>query len=113
MNRFPQALFRAGGVELIEGKPFTTKMVHDEDQLAEASADGFHETADDALADAEAKLAEAQKRDADAAGSESTKPPTREELELKAKELGIEFKAQTSNKKLAADIEAKLAEAQQ
>lgn len=35
-------------------------------------------------------------------------PPTREELEEKAKELGIKFDGRTSNAKLAANIEAAL-----
>lgn len=112
MNRFPQALFRAGGAEVIEGKPFTSKMVQDEEQLEAARAEGFRDTTDEALSDADAKLAEA-KKDSDADGSDDNRPPSRAELEVKAKELGIEFKAQTSNKKLAELVDAKLAEATQ
>lgn len=114
MKRFPQALFRAGGIELIEGKPFTSKMVQDEAELKAARAEGFHETTDDAHDAAEAKLAEANKKTVGSAGGTGggdDTAPTREELAQKATELGIPFKPQTANKKLAELIEAKLAEA--
>lgn len=105
MNRFPQAVFRAGGAELIEGEAFTSRMVHDEDEFDAAQAEGFHATTEEAIA---AKLPEPAADDEQDAADNA--PPTRAELELKAKELGIAFKPHTSDKKLGEAIAAKLAE---
>ncbi len=104
MNRFPQAVFRAGGAEMIEGEAFTSRMVQDEDELQAAQSDGFHSTTSEAIA---AKLAKEAEEDHD---DDDSAPPTRAELETKAKELGIQFKPQTSDKKLGEAIAAKLAE---
>jgi hypothetical protein len=106
MNRFPQAVFRAGGAELIEGEAFTSRMVQDEAEFDAAQAEGFHATTDEAIA---AKLQEPAAADEQDDAADNA-PPTRAELELKAKELGIAFKPHTSDKKLGEAIDAKLAE---
>ncbi len=48
MNQFPQALYRAGGAELIDGRKFTSRMVHSAEELEAAQAEGFHATPDEA-----------------------------------------------------------------
>lgn len=107
---YPKAVFRAPGVELVDGQGVTSRVVADGEQLEQALADGWHEKASAAVQahqdELDAAAAREKKQDEPAA-------PTRAELEQKAKELGISFKPQTSDKKLAADIEAKLAEAAQ
>lgn len=116
-NRFPQMLYKAGGPEQIHGGSFSTLVVNDADEQAAALADGWCETTPDALDAQQAEKERATRAAAEAAaklaeqtGGESTKPPTREELEQKAGELGIPFSARVSDKKLGEAISAKLAE---
>ena len=61
----------------------------------------------------EAALKAAQEAEAEAARkaqeeADKTAPPTREELEAKAKELGVKFDGRTGDAKLSALIEEKL-----
>jgi hypothetical protein len=91
-------MYRHGGTWQLESGLYTVRMVMDADEMATAKKDGFH--LDQYAALDAAKLAE----------KGDNRAPTREELEAKATELGIAFKPQTSNKKLSADIAAKLAE---
>lgn len=105
---FPKAVFFAPGEELVDDLKVTSRVVSDADALEQALADGWHETAAAAAEAHQAKL-DAQKPKSD----DENRAPTRAELEQKATELGIPFKAQTSNKKLADEIAAKLAEAAQ
>jgi len=108
---YPLALFRYGGSEDVDGVPVTSCVVLNVEQLEAAQADGWHRSAPEALAAHEAKLAEDEaEATAKRETAEDSKPPTRPELEAKAKELGIAFKPQTSSKQLLAAIEAKLAE---
>ena len=113
MQRFPQALFRAGGAEVIEGRTFTSQLVHDEAALDAALADGWYETADEADAlrpDLEAaKQAEHVPTD-ESTSSEEAKQPTRAELEAEAKALGVTFRSNTSDATLTERIAAKRAE---
>lgn len=107
-NEFPQMLYRAPGPLPIHGGMFDTLIVNDETERADALAAGWFATtpeAGEAAAEAASEV-EASK----AASTDSTKPPTREELEQKAAELGIPFSARVSDKKLAEAIAAKLAE---
>lgn len=59
MNKFPQALYLAGGVEKLESGLFTTKLVNDENELEVSLADGWHTCQEDANAAKEAAEAEA------------------------------------------------------
>jgi hypothetical protein len=95
---FPRCMYRHGGTWQLESGLFTIQTVQDADEMEAAKKDGFH--LDQYAALDAAKLAE----------QGDNRAPTREELEAKATELGIAFKPQTSNKKLSADIAAKLAE---
>lgn len=99
MDRFPQMLYRAGGNEQHHGGNFATLTVDSDEALEAALADGWHESTPAALDAIQPK--------------EPTEPaaPTREELEQKAAELGVEFGARWGDKKLVDAIAAKLAEA--
>lgn len=105
---FPKAVFMAPGSELVDGHGVTSRVVTDQVALEQALADGWHESAPAAI-EAHQAVLDAQKPKTD----DDNRAPTRAELEQKAAELGISFKAQTSNKKLAEDIAAKLADAAQ
>lgn len=112
MDEFPKMLYRAGGPEPIHGGYFSTRIVHDADEHGKAAAEGWFDTTPNALqAQAEERAQAAEAAAKLAAARDDLKPTTREELEAKATELGIPFKPQTSDKKLAEAIAAKLAAA--
>lgn len=96
------ALYKAPGEQEIWGHKLACMNCPDEDVEA-ILADGWH--TDPNAAAAAGKAPEHVKADA----PEDVAPPTREELEAKAKELGIEFDGRNSDKKLAAKIAAALA----
>jgi len=102
MSQFPRAVFKADGCELIDGERFTSAIAHDADQLQARLADGWH------LSTAEAK--QTQQSEAQDTTEEVEALPSREDLERKARELGIEFHGRLGDKKLAERIAAKLAE---
>ena len=106
---FPKMMFRfpATGVAsaLLEGATYDTCDVADADAEAARAAEGWHTTWPAARqADADAKAAAA----AVARQAAENTPPTREELEQKARELGIAFDGRTSDKKLSDLIKATL-----
>lgn len=94
--QFPQMLYKACGSEQIHGGRFSTLVVSNEQEHADAIASGWFETTDAAV--------EAS------APAEDNSPATREELEQKATELGIPFSSRTSDKKLRDLIAATLEE---
>lgn len=105
MDQFPQMLYRAGGSEVYDGSRFSTTIVQDLTELEAALAGGWHETM------AAAKLADqVPAPEAPPPADDAIKPPTRDELEQKARELGIAFHHNTGDKKLVDLIAAKLAE---
>lgn len=114
-DQFPQMLYKASGPKQIHGGNFSTLVVNDADEHAAALAEGWCETTPDAL-DAQQAEKERAAREAAAAklaeqtSGDSTKAPTREELEQQAGKLGIPFSARVSDKKLGEAIAAKLAE---
>lgn len=81
------------------------KLVENEAQFDAALAGGWFRTVPEAVSGIAAKLAEPP-----APADDDTAPPTRAELEQKAKELGIQFSANIGDAKLAERIAAKLAE---
>lgn len=105
MNEFPRMMYQAGGPEAIHGGHFSTLVVHDATELDAALAGGWHLTTPEALA------ANAPKPDLDALAFnvDDDAPPTRAELEAKARELGVEFTARLGDAKLAERIAAALA----
>lgn len=107
MSAFPKMLYKAGGPHDIHGGKFDTHIVHDVDELDTALAGGWHKTTP------EAKAAAAKPVSTAAASStaipDDNAPPTRAELEQKARELGIDFATNIGDKKLAERIDAALA----
>ena len=100
MNEYPRMIYHAGGPEEIHGGRFSTLIVHNDDELAAALAEGWHLTTKDASTPAPAAPAPAAPDD--------NAPPTRAELEAKATELGIEFSPRIGDAKLAERIAEKL-----
>ena len=90
------ALYKPGS-EVIDGYKATCLIVPDKDLDAHL-ADGWVKTLAETVAPVE-PVQDATLID------EATKPPTREEMELKATELKIKFDGRTSDKKLSALIE--------
>lgn len=95
MNQFPQMIYKAGGTEEIHGGKFSALIVQDADELAAALAGGWALTTDEA-------------RDAGSETPSDNAAPTRDELEQKARELGIEFSPRLGDAKLAERIDAAL-----
>lgn len=105
-------LYKCPGPHAIHGGHFDYTVVED-DQVEAAQADGWHLTtpeAKQAYDDAQAAESDAREKAAEVeaaqALSDTTKPPTREELEQMATKLGIAFSPRTSDKKLRSQIEA-------
>lgn len=113
MEKFPQALYRAPGAEVYEGRSFTTRLVRDEEQLQAALADGWHESPADASAAEDAAKAQqgAELQPADAPSPADPAAPARAELEAEATALGVKFRGNTSDETLIERIAA--AKAQQ
>lgn len=108
MDKFPQMLFRCPGPEQFHGGTFTITAVDDMTQLEAAVEAGWHETPLSAIAAFEATKATEQKQRDDVGSTGDNAPPTRAELEQKAKELGLEFSPNIGDKKLAERIAEKL-----
>ena len=100
---FPTLVYKDGGPHQRPGGTFDYKRIVNESELAAALADGWFPTLVEATQPAAVDPTEVPPDD-DA-------PPTREELETKARELGIKFDGRTSDKALLAKIEAALADA--
>jgi hypothetical protein len=103
MRLLPTILYRVPGAHF--GPPGVTydyRGIDTEEALEAALADGWHESLVAAMAPPVA-TPEAAPVPADDA------PVTREELEQKAEELGIKVDGRWSDKRLVAEIEAKMA----
>ena len=101
MMEFPTLVYKNGGPHQRPGGTFDYKRIVNDDQLAAALADGWFLTLVEATQPAAIDQSEVSPDD-DA-------PPTREELETKARELGLKFDGRTSDKTLLSKIEAALA----
>lgn len=98
-NQFPRMVFKQGGPHEIHGGRFDYHIVADAGELSSALADGWHLSTADATGPAKASTVVEPEDDA---------PPTRTELEAKARELKIAFDGRTSDARLAAKITAAL-----
>lgn len=96
---FPRMIYRLGSMAVLEAGTFDHKLVGSAEELEAAQADGWHL---DQFAAAEA----GQPKGAPEDDVPDNDPPTRAELEAKAKELGIGFNARTADATLAAKIAA-------
>lgn len=100
MEQFPRFVFRDGGLTERAGGTYSHELVHDEDEYFAALGAGWYGNLQDAI-DAPNRAKEDNEYETDA-------PPTREEMESKAKELGIKFDGRIGDKKLLALIEKAL-----
>jgi hypothetical protein len=113
MNDFPRMLYRAPGSLEIHGGHFDTLVVDDADGMAAALAAGWSVGTPEALqakADRENAAAAAAELAVETAATQAladdTRPPSREELEQMATNLGLPFSSRVSDKKLAAMVKA-------
>ena len=94
---YPRTLYRA----CLESSKYPALLVHNETEHRAARAVGWRDSIPEAIADAESELDTAVEMD-------DLSPPTREEMESKARELGISFNKRTSDDKLLWRIEQAL-----
>lgn len=97
MDYYPKMLYKAPGPEFLQGfkQGVTYCVVSDAAQEEAAEMDGWKGTVEQAIEAGQVKPHEP--------------PPTRAEMELKAKELGLTFDGRTSDAKLLKAIADKLA----
>jgi len=102
------------------GKTYDWMAVNSEKELQVRLAEGWYNTLDEAVKGKAVKLVRARNNDGEYIGDDPSTPdideawvedtaPTRDEMEAKAQELGIEFKKNLSDKKLLKLIDKKLA----
>lgn len=97
---FPALVYKNKGPHLRAGGTYSILLVSTEKECAEAKSNGWHENLLDAISNNFPTLNTAI----------DNAPPTREELEIKAKELGIDFHHRTSDKNLQTKIDEALLE---
>lgn len=103
MDYYPLAMYRMPGRDVETDSGWCAyRVVADDAEREAALADGWHETAPDAAEALRAANAPAADFPPDDA------PPTRDELEQKAAELGIKFDGRWGDKRLADAISAAL-----
>jgi hypothetical protein len=111
-NQFPAFVYKDKGPHQRAGGSYDHKLVEDEAEFDAALTDGWFPTLPEAI---EGKLVAQEGTqeltNTDDQGQDQAKdnePPMRAELEAKAVELGIKFKANTTDKQLGDLIAAKL-----
>jgi hypothetical protein len=114
MTEFPAFVYQATGKYQRPGGGYDFLHVKDETEFQNALADGWFETLEAAVeARKPKKFAETPVSKAAEPVSEPSvddnAPPTREELEAKATELGIKFDGRYSDKRIALLIDEALA----
>jgi hypothetical protein len=101
MSDFPDIVYRTPGEHRAQnGGTFGYLGVNDADEMQAALADGWYRTVDAAFAALEAETVIEEVAEA----IDVVSPATREELEEKARELGIGFNARTTDAVLAQRI---------
>ena len=98
--QFPMLVYKGKGPHSRAGGTYDYAAANDQEDLGIKLADGWFTTLPEAI-DAHDKPATAK--------ADDTAPPTRKELETKAKELGIKFTTKTTDAELSATITAALA----
>lgn len=91
---YPTIVYKDGGSHHRHGGMYSWKPVKDQAEFDAAVKDGWFSTLNEAI--------EGQHNEESEAG------PTREELEMKAKELGVKFDGRTTDAKLAKLIAEKV-----
>lgn len=93
---FPRLVYKGTGQHSRKGGTYSYCAAENEKQFSELIADGWFETLPKAI--------EAYDNPKEEKEQDDNSPATREELEEKAKELGIKFDGRTGDKKLLAMI---------
>lgn len=109
MDQLPMMLYRAPGPEQIHGLQLSTLIVRNREALDAAIADGWFPETTDAQAAYELARDHAASEAAQREAAVDARPPTRVELEMKARELDVAFSGKTADATLAKLIAAKLA----
>mgnify|MGYP003348837805 CR=1 FL=1 len=107
MTEFPALVYKAEGKYIRPNGTYDFTGVNSAEELAQKLKDGWFESIEDAI-EAKTRPVEPQKADSQAVEDDFA-PPTREELETKATELGIKFDGRYSDKKIAQMIDEALA----
>lgn len=108
MTQFPTLMYRVPGPhKRPHGVTYDIVGAKDQEEFARHLDAGWHPSLDDALAPQKAAAVIEKAEDLEAAIDEIS-PPTRDELETKAKELGVSFNARTKDEVLLARISEKL-----
>lgn len=101
---FPETVLRVPGLHRRQdGGTFNYLGVNDQSELDAALADGWSLTMAEAIASVEAKAMVAEVAEAQEA-IDDISPATRDELERKAKDIGVGFNSRTSDAVLAQRI---------
>ncbi len=98
-DQFPTLVYKGKGPHSRAGGTYDYTAANDQTDLDGKLADGWFATLPEAI----------DAHDKPAAKSDDNAPPTRKELEAKAKELGIKFANKTTDAELSASITAALA----
>jgi hypothetical protein len=100
-DQFPTLVYKGKGPHSRAGGTYDYAAVNGQTDLDSKLADGWFATLPEAI--------DAQDKPVEVAKSDDTAPPTRKELETKAKELAIKFDKKTTDAELSAAITAALA----
>lgn len=105
MSDYPIFVYRKAEKDREDGSAFDTKTIFNDYELAGAILMGWHYDVLSALSPEDKPSAGA---DNVVNPADDNLPPTRDELELKASELGLKFDGRTSDRKLSAMIDEAL-----
>ena len=98
-DQFPTLVYKGRGPHSRAGGTYDFADANDQEELDARLADGWFTTLPEAI----------DAHDNPVVKSEDNAPPTRKELETKAKELGIKFTTRTTDAELSAAITSALA----
>jgi len=98
-DQFPTLVYKGHGPHSRAGGTYDYVAANDQEELDAKLADGWFTTLPEAI----------DAHDKPVVKSDDNAPPTRKELEAKAKELGIKFTNKTTDAELSAAITAALA----
>lgn len=98
-DQFPTIVYKGHGPHSRAGGTYDYTAANSQEELDAKLADGWFATLPEAI----------DAHDKPASKSTDTEPPTRKELEAKAKELGIKFSPKTTDTELGTAITAVLA----
>jgi hypothetical protein len=102
---FPSLVYKAEGKYIRPHGTYDFVGVNDQQELEQKLSEGWFDSLEAAI---EGKSSESVEADSEPILDDSA-PPTREELETKATELGIKFDGRYSDKKIAQMIDEALA----